>query len=95
VLDNIKEIIAWVGEQSASRWLHTWPMREGVWSRLEVDNGVFVRDEETANLAREVVRECVALMDRLDMGLGESELGEEVIAITVVIGITVAIGDPK
>lgn len=49
---------------------------------LEVDNGVFVRDEETANLAREVVRECVTLTDRLDMGLSESEVMEQIMLIS-------------
>lgn len=49
---------------------------------LEVDNGVFVRDEETANLAREVVRECVTLTDRLNMGLSESELMEQILLIS-------------
>ncbi len=49
---------------------------------LEVDNGVFVRDEATANLAREVVRECVTLTDRLKMGLSESELMEQIMRIS-------------
>lgn len=49
---------------------------------LEVDNGVFVRDEETANLAREVVRECVTLTDRLDLGLSESEIMEQILLIS-------------
>jgi 2-dehydropantoate 2-reductase len=49
---------------------------------LEVDNGVFARDAETANLAREVVRECVTLTDRLNMGLSESELMEQIIRIS-------------
>lgn len=49
---------------------------------LDVDNGVFVRDEETANLAREVVRECVTLTDRLNMGLSESELMEQIMRIS-------------
>jgi 2-dehydropantoate 2-reductase len=41
---------------------------------LDVDNGVFVRDDEAASLAREVVGECVMLADRLNLGLSESEL---------------------
>jgi 2-dehydropantoate 2-reductase len=49
---------------------------------LDVDNGVFVRDEETANLAREVVRECVMLTDRLNLGLSESELMEQIVRIS-------------
>lgn len=40
---------------------------------LEVDNGVFARDAATAQLAREVVRECVTLTDRLDLGVSEQE----------------------
>lgn len=49
---------------------------------LEVDNGIFARDEETANLAREIVRECVMLTDRLNMGLSESELMEQIMRIS-------------
>lgn len=49
---------------------------------LEVDNGVFVRDDEVANLAREVVKECVLLTDRLELGLSESELMEQLMQIS-------------
>jgi 2-dehydropantoate 2-reductase len=49
---------------------------------LDVDNGVFVRDEATENLAREVVRECVTLMDRLNLGLSERELMEQILLIS-------------
>lgn len=49
---------------------------------LDVDNGIFVRDEEAANLARTVVRECVTLTDRLNMGLSESELMEQLTRIS-------------
>lgn len=49
---------------------------------LEVDNGVFARDEETANLAREIVRECVTLTDRLNLGLSESELMAQIMRIS-------------
>ena len=49
---------------------------------LDVDNGVFVRDAETANLARELVRECVTLTDRLNLGLSESELMEQIMRIS-------------
>lgn len=49
---------------------------------LDVDNGIFVRDETTANLAREVVRECVTLMDRLDIDLDEHELMEQLLLIS-------------
>jgi 2-dehydropantoate 2-reductase len=49
---------------------------------LDVDNGVFIRDEATANLAREVVRECVTLTDRLNLGLSESELLDQLMLIS-------------
>jgi 2-dehydropantoate 2-reductase len=49
---------------------------------LEVDNGIFARDEETAKLAGEVVRECVTLTDRLNMRLSESELMEQIMQIS-------------
>jgi 2-dehydropantoate 2-reductase len=49
---------------------------------LEVDNGVFVRDEEAAELAREVVRECVALTERLNLGLSEGEIMEQLLRIS-------------
>jgi 2-dehydropantoate 2-reductase len=49
---------------------------------LEIDNGVFVRDEHAAHLAREVVRECVTLTDRLDLGLSEAELMEQLLLIS-------------
>ncbi|MFN8598362.1 MAG: 2-dehydropantoate 2-reductase [Anaerolineae bacterium] len=45
---------------------------------LEVDNGIFIRDEAVASLAREVVNECVALTDRLELGLSESEIMEQI-----------------
>jgi len=49
---------------------------------LDVDNGVFVRDMEIANLAAEIVRECISLTDRFDMGLRESELMEQIMRIS-------------
>ncbi|MEO7910043.1 MAG: 2-dehydropantoate 2-reductase [Roseiflexaceae bacterium] len=49
---------------------------------LEIDNGVFARDQATANLAREVVKECVTLTDRLKLGLSESELMEQLMLIS-------------
>lgn len=49
---------------------------------LEIDNGIFIRDEETANLAREIVRECVTLTDMLNLGLTESELMEQLMRIS-------------
>jgi 2-dehydropantoate 2-reductase len=49
---------------------------------LDVDNGVFARDEDSRNLAREVVSECVTLTDRLHLGLSESELMEQIMLIS-------------
>ena len=49
---------------------------------LEVDNGVFVRDEPTANLARELVGECITLADRLNVGLSESEVMQQIMLIS-------------
>lgn len=49
---------------------------------LEVDNGIFARDEAAANLAREVVAECVTLTDRLGLDLSESELMDQLMRIS-------------
>jgi 2-dehydropantoate 2-reductase len=49
---------------------------------LDVDNGVFVRDEETANLARQLVKECITLTDRLNVGLSESEVMQQIMRIS-------------
>ena len=49
---------------------------------LDVDNGVFVRDEETANLARQLVNECITLTDRLNVGLSESEVMQQIMRIS-------------
>jgi 2-dehydropantoate 2-reductase len=49
---------------------------------LDVDNGVFVRDEEAANLARQLVKECITLTDRLKVGLSESEVMEQIMRIS-------------
>jgi 2-dehydropantoate 2-reductase len=49
---------------------------------LETDNGIFARDEEAANLAAEVVRECLILTSRLEIGLSESELMEQILLIS-------------
>ncbi|HMQ29336.1 MAG TPA: 2-dehydropantoate 2-reductase [Chloroflexaceae bacterium] len=49
---------------------------------LEVDNGVFARDEAALALAREVVGECVVLTDRLGLALGEGELLEQLLLIS-------------
>jgi 2-dehydropantoate 2-reductase len=49
---------------------------------LDVDNGIFARDDGAADLAAEVVRECVALTDRLGLGLSEHELMEQLLLIS-------------
>jgi 2-dehydropantoate 2-reductase len=49
---------------------------------LDVDNNVFVRDEPTANLAQELVRECITLTDRLNVGLSETEVMEQIMRIS-------------
>jgi len=49
---------------------------------LDVDNNVFARDEATANLARQLVTECIALTDRLNIGLSESEVMQQIIRIS-------------
>lgn len=49
---------------------------------LEVDNGIFVRDEAAEGLARALVQECVALTERLELGLGEEELMAQLLRIS-------------
>ncbi len=44
---------------------------------LEVDNGVFARDEAAASLALTVVCECITLTDRLGLDLGEHDVMEQ------------------
>jgi 2-dehydropantoate 2-reductase len=49
---------------------------------LDVDNGIFVRDEETADLAQRLVKECITLTDRLNIGLSESEVMQQIMRIS-------------
>jgi 2-dehydropantoate 2-reductase len=49
---------------------------------LEVDNNVFIRDEPTADLARQLVQECIALTDRLNVGLTEDEVMQQIMLIS-------------
>jgi 2-dehydropantoate 2-reductase len=49
---------------------------------LDVDNGVFARDAAAADLARELVRECVTVTERLNLGLTEHELMEQIMLIS-------------
>ena len=45
---------------------------------LDVDNGVFAREQTVADLAKDVVTECLALTDRLGLGLALNELMEQI-----------------
>jgi len=49
---------------------------------LEVDNGVFARDEETASLARQLVRECLMVTNRLNIGLSETDVMQHIMRIS-------------
>jgi 2-dehydropantoate 2-reductase len=49
---------------------------------LDIDNGIFVRDETVAALARDVIRECVALTTRLNLDLTSGELMEQLLRIS-------------
>ena len=49
---------------------------------LDVDNNVFVRDEATAHLARQLVKECITLTDRLNIGLSETEVMQQIMRIS-------------
>jgi 2-dehydropantoate 2-reductase len=49
---------------------------------LEVDNGIFARDARVAELGRGVIRECVAVTERLALGLSEGELMEQLLLIS-------------
>jgi 2-dehydropantoate 2-reductase len=49
---------------------------------LEVDNGIFARDKETANLAKEVVMECLMLTGRLEIELSINELMDQIMQIS-------------
>jgi 2-dehydropantoate 2-reductase len=49
---------------------------------LDVDNGVFVRDAMAADLARQLIAECVMLTDRLGLRMSEGELMGQVMLIS-------------
>jgi 2-dehydropantoate 2-reductase len=49
---------------------------------LDVDNGVFARDQPTADLARQLVGECIALTDQLSIGLSETEVMQQIMRIS-------------
>lgn len=49
---------------------------------LDIDNGVFVRDDAAADLARQLVRECLMVTQELDIDLDEAELMSQIAAIS-------------
>lgn len=49
---------------------------------LEIDNGVFAREQAVAELAKDIVRECLDLTDRLGLGLTHNELMEQILQIS-------------
>jgi 2-dehydropantoate 2-reductase len=49
---------------------------------LDVDNGIFARDEETASLARQLVRECLMVTNRLNIALSESDVMQQIMRIS-------------
>jgi 2-dehydropantoate 2-reductase len=49
---------------------------------LEIDNGIFARDESTARLAREIVDECAAVMDRVGFHISADEIMKQLFAIS-------------
>ena len=49
---------------------------------LDIDNGVFVREQAVADLAQDVVAECIVLTDRLELGLTQEELMEQLMQIS-------------
>jgi 2-dehydropantoate 2-reductase len=49
---------------------------------LEVDNGIFVRDEKVAQLAKEIVGECLVLAEAKGVSLAEPELMEQILRIS-------------
>lgn len=49
---------------------------------LDVDNGIFGRDEEVAELAKEIVNECLVLAETKGISLAESELMEQIMRIS-------------
>jgi len=49
---------------------------------LETDNGIFIRDEGAARLAREIVRECSVVMRAQGFTVSEAEVMEQLLAIS-------------
>jgi 2-dehydropantoate 2-reductase len=49
---------------------------------LETDNGVFARDQAVAQLASDVVAECLVLTDRLGLRLTREDLMDQILQIS-------------
>jgi 2-dehydropantoate 2-reductase len=49
---------------------------------LEIDNGIFHRDEKAAQLADEIVSECVVLSKRLGLDLDENMIMDGILAVS-------------
>lgn len=49
---------------------------------LEVDNGIFIRDENVREMAAEIIQECVTLMEKLKVNLTQAEIMEQLLAIS-------------
>lgn len=49
---------------------------------LEIDNGIFNRDKKSAELAREIVEECIQVTNRLKVELNENEIMEQIYTIS-------------
>ncbi len=49
---------------------------------LNIDNGVFARDQAVAELARELVLECITLTEKLGLDLQETEVMEQIMLVS-------------
>ena len=49
---------------------------------LEVDNGIFIRDESVREMASEIIQECVMLIEKLKVNLTQTEIMEQLLAIS-------------
>lgn len=49
---------------------------------LEIDNGIFIRDEGVARLAREVVDECITVMKGMGYSLNAEEIMKQIFTIS-------------
>lgn len=51
-------------------------------SLLEIDNGIFVRDEKASPLAQEIVNECLAIAHNIGIRLSAEEIMPQIFAIS-------------